>query len=278
MRRLLGTLMTVAGLAVAGAAAAEPSVQIDNAALEVVVAPEARSDIAIEVVRGNPAIPLHSWTFMGRTYIDGGLDHRIRGCGVVGGQPVADIWGVGQVPLSALPKIIVHTPLDARISAGGAVWGEVGRSGSLDLGNAGCGAWAIGQVQGLLKISEAGAGAARAGAAGQAVISVAGSGDVSVGQVTGPVTAMDVGSGNIDVAAVNGPFTVRIAGSGHVNAASGHATLMAASIAGSGGVALNGVAGELHASVMGSGDIHVTRVTGQITKSIMGSGVVRVGS
>jgi hypothetical protein len=278
MHPLLGTFAAAASLAVAGVAGAAPSVQIENAAVEVVVVPEARNDVSIEIVRGNPALPLRSWTFMGRTYVDGDLQYRIRGCGVVNGQPVADVWGVGQVPLSRLPKIIVHTPLDAHVSAAGAVWGEVGRSASLDLGNAGCGAWSVGQVQGLLKISEAGSGAAHAGAAGEAQLYVAGSGDVSVGQVTGPVTAIDVGSGSIGVAAVNGPFNVRIAGSGHVTAASGRVTSMQASIAGSGGVALNGVAGELHANVMGSGDVQVARVTGQVTKSVMGSGVVRVGS
>jgi hypothetical protein len=278
MRRLLGVLAAAVGLGVAGAAAAGPSVEIDNAALHVVIAPEARSDIHIDILRGNPRLPLRIWSFLGRTYIDGGLDHRIQGCGGSPGQPAAFIWGLGQTPLGAMPQIVIHVPLDVQVSAGGAVWGEVGRSASLDLANAGCGAWVAGDVRGKLRISEAGSGAARAGAAGSAELSVAGSGDIAVGQVAGAVSAMDLGSGNIDVAAVNGPFNVRIAGSGHVRAASGRVSLMQASIAGSGGVWLNGVAGQLHASVMGSGDVRVARVTGEVTKAVMGSGEVRVGS
>jgi hypothetical protein len=278
MRRLLGALAAIGGVWVAGAAVAAPSVEIDNAVAHVVIAPEVRSDIKIEIVRGNPRLPLKAWTFLGRTYIDGGLGPRIRGCGGTAAQPTAMVWGVGEVPLAAMPLIVIHVPMDAHVSTGGAVWGQVGRSTSLELSNGGCGAWSVGDVRGDLRINEAGSGATRAGGAGQAEISVAGSGDVSVGQVAGPVTAMDLGSGNIDFAAVNGPFNVRIAGSGQVRAASGRVSLMEASIAGSGGVLLNGVAAQLHASIMGSGDVHVARVTGPVTKSVMGSGVVRVGS
>jgi hypothetical protein len=278
MRRLSGALAAAVGLCAAGAAVAAPSVEIDNAALHVVVAPEPRSDVKVEIVRGNSRLPLRVWSFFGRTYIDGGLGHRILNCGGPMGQPGAYVLGVGQVPLAALPQVVIHTPLDARVTAGGAVWGEVGRSLSLELTNAGCGSWSVGDVRGNLKISDAGSGATRAGAAASAEISVAGSGTVAVGQVAGPVNAMDVGAGDIDLASVNGPFNVRIAGSGHVRAASGRVSLMQASIAGSGGVALNGVAGALHASIMGSGDVHVARVTGQVTKAIMGSGAVRIGS
>ena len=58
MRRLLGALATASiGLA-ASAAAAAPSVQIDNAVVRVTVSPEARSDIRVEVLRANPRLPL----------------------------------------------------------------------------------------------------------------------------------------------------------------------------------------------------------------------------
>jgi len=278
MRRLLGALAAAMGVGAAGTAIAGPSVEIDNAAVHVVISPEARSDIHIDIVRGNPRMPLRVWSLFGRTYIDGGLGHRIQGCGGPPGAPTAFVWGIGQVPLSAMPQIVIHTPLDVEVATGGAVWGEVGRSASLDLSNAGCGAWVAGDVRGKLRIAEAGSGAVRTGAAGSADISVAGAGDVAVGQVAGAVAAMDVGSGDIDVASVNGPFNVRIAGSGRVRAASGRVSLMQASIAGSGGVLLNGVAGQLHASIMGSGDVRVARVTGGVTKAVMGSGEVRVGS
>jgi hypothetical protein len=278
MRRLLGALAAAGGVCVASAAVAAPSVEIDNAVAHVVIAPEARSDIKIEIVRGNPRLPLKAWSFLGRTYIDGGLGGRIHGCGGTVAQPTAMIWGIGEVPLAAMPQVVIHVPLDANVSTGGAVWGQVGRSASLQLSNAGCGSWSVGDVRGDLRISEAGSGGAQAGAAGRAEISVAGSGGVSVGQVSGPVNAMDLGSGNIDFAGINGPFTVRIAGSGQVRAASGRVSAMQASIAGAGGVLLNGVAGQLSASIMGSGDVRVARVTGPVSKSIMGSGVVRIGS
>ena len=278
MRRLLGAAAAAGGLCVAAGAVAAPSVEIDNAAARVTVAPEPRRDIRVVVSSPNPRLPIRVWSFAGRTYVDGGLWGRLRGCGGRAGQPLAKVLGQPDVPLDALPLIVIRTPMDAHIFVGGEVWGQAGRSESFELGNSGCGGWAIGDVRGRLRVSQAGSGDTRTGAAGSAELSATGSGSITTGAVAGPVTATNVGSGNISIASVNGPLNARIAGSGQVRVAAGHATTMQASIAGSGGVTLNGVAGSLKASVMGSGDVRVARVTGAVTKSVMGSGVVRVGS
>ena len=278
MRRLLGAMASASGLCAASAAFAAPPIEINNAAARVVVLPEPRADIRVQVARPDPRLPLRVWTFAGRTYVDGGLWGRLRGCGLRAGQPVARVLGLPDIPVAALPLILVHTPMDARVSVGGEVWGQVGRSATLELGNAGCGAWAVGDVRGKLKVSQAGSGDTRTGAAGAAELSATGSGSIATGAIGGPVAAMNVGSGDITVAAVNGPLEARVAGSGRVHVAAGRATSMLASIAGSGGVTLNGVAGSLKATVMGSGDVRVAKVTGPVSKSVMGSGAVRVGS
>jgi len=278
MRRLLGAVAAASGLSVAAHAIAAPSIEINNAAARVTLAPEARRDIKVDIFKPDPRLPLRVWTFAGRTYVDGGLWGRMQGCGAHGGQPVARVRGRSDIPVDALPLIVVRTPMDARISVGGEVWGQAGRSNSLDLGNSGCGGWAVGDVRGRLKVSQAGSGDTRTGSAGAAELSATGSGSITTGAVAGPVVAMNVGSGDINIASVNGPLSARIAGSGQVRVAAGRATSMQASIAGSGGVTLNGVAGSLKASVMGSGDVRVARVTGPVSKSVMGSGVVRVGS
>jgi hypothetical protein len=278
MRRLLGAMAAGSGLCAASLAAAAPSIEINNAAARVTVSPEPRSDIRVDIVRPNARLPLRVWTFAGKTYVDGGLWGRLRGCGLRGGQPVARVVGQPDIPLDGLPLVVVRTPMDARISVGGQVWGQAGRSNSFELGNNGCGAWALGDVRGKLKVSQAGSGDTRTGAAGAAELSATGSGSIATGPIGGPVTAINVGSGDIVIAAVNGPLNARIAGSGQVRVAAGRATTMQASIAGSGGVTLNGVAGSLKASVMGSGDVRVAKVTGAVSKSIMGSGVVRIGS
>src|SRR5580704_12812934 len=278
MRRLLGAVAAAGGLCAAADAVAAPSIEISNAAARVTLAPEARRDIKVDIFKPDPRLPLRVWTFAGRTYVDGGLWGRMQGCGTRGGQPVARVRGRPDIPVDALPLIVVRTPMDARISVGGEVWGQAGRSNSLELGNSGCGGWAVGDVRGRLRVSQAGSGDTRTGAAGAAELSATGSGSISTGAVGGPVATMNVGSGDINIASVNGPLSARIARSGQVRVAAGWATSMQASIAGSGGVTLNGVAGSLRASVMGSGDVRVARVTGAVSKSVMGSGVVRVGS
>ena len=278
MRRLLGALASASGLCAASLAAAAPSIEINHAAARVTVSPEPRSDIRVDVFKPNPRLPLRVWTFAGKTYVDGGLWGRLRGCGLRGGRPFAKVVGEPDIPVEALPLVVVRTPMDARVEVGGEIWGQAGRSNSLELGNGGCGAWAVGDVRGKLRVRQAGAGDTRTGAAGAAELSATGSGSITTGAIGGPVTAMNVGSGDINIGAVNGPLDARIAGSGQVRVAAGRATTMQASIAGSGGVTLNGVAGSLRASVMGSGDVRVARVTGAVSKSVLGSGAVRIGS
>jgi hypothetical protein len=279
MRRLLGAVAAAGGLFAAADAVAAPSIDINNAAARVTQAPEARHDIRVDVFKPDPRLPLRVWTFAGRTYVDGGQwGGRLQGCGRRGGQPVARVRGRPDIPVDALPLIVVRTPMDARISVGGEVWGQAGRSNSLELGNSGCGGWAVGDVRGRLKVSQAGSGDTRTGTAGSAELSATGSGSITTGAVSGPLSAMNVGSGDINIASLNGPLSARIAGSGQVRVEAGRATSMQASIAGSGGVTLNGVAGSLRATVMGSGDVRVAHVTGAVSKSVMGSGVVQVGS
>ncbi len=282
MRRLSGAFAGLVVLAAAASAAAAPfgapAAEIRSAVAKVIVSPERRNDIEVEVVRANPRLPLRVWRFAGHTYVDGGLGPRLRECGLRGGQPHAFVAGVGDVSGEAIPQLVIHTPMDARIAASGAVWGQVGRTDSLDFSNGGCGDWQLANVRGKLKVKQAGSGATRAGQAGSAELSTAGAGSIYTREIAGPVRAMNVGSGDIDLASVNGDFDVRIAGSGRVRAAAGHGGAMQASIAGSGGVALDGVADSLQASVVGSGDVRVTRVIGPVRKAVIGSGDVRIGS
>jgi hypothetical protein len=279
MRRSLGALAVGAGLLTAGAACAAPIVQIDHAVVRVIVSPERRADIKVDILKTNPRLPLRVWTFLGETHVDGGFaaDH-VRDCRGPVTQPSVYVAGVGQIGADAMPMIVIHTPMDVRVHAGGAVFGQIGRSASLDLANAGCGAWQVGNVRGKLKISVAGSGDVHTGQAGEAELMAAGSGAIVTREVAGPVAAMNLGSGDIEVASVRGPLNARIAGAGHVRVAAGHASAMQASIAGSGDIVLAGVADSLKASVVGSGDVRVGRVTGAVSKDIVGSGEIRIGS
>ena len=275
--RYLFAFATVLGIAAASAALAEPNIEIRHAAARVVIIPEARSDVQVTIEAPNPRLPTTASRYGDTVIVDGPLGFRPATCNSVLGVRGVFIWGTGRIPYDRLPRIIVRTPLDAKVSADGAVWGEVGRGHSLDLANAGCGDWAVADQQGAVKIHTSGSGDVRAGTVGSANVSSAGSSDIAFAGVRGGLTASVTGSGDINAAWVNGPLHAHIAGSGDVTVRSGQVSDMDAAIAGSGDVSFGGVAQALKASIAGSGDVHAAHVTGPVTKSIVGSGDVTYG-
>lgn len=281
MRQFAGGLAAALGLiAAVGApcAGAAPATQVRDAVARVVVLPEARSDVEVEIFKADRRLPLRVWRFAGRTYIEGGLGRRIRDCSVRSGEPSVFVAGIGQTAYDAMPQVLIHTPMASRVFVSGAVWGSIGRSDSLEFSNAGCGDWTIGNVRGRMRLSLEGAGAARAGQAGSAELYSDGSGAIVTREIAGGVVAMTAASGPIDVASVGGPFNARVAGPGSIRAAAGRVSVMQATVAGSGDVVLQGIAGTLNASILGSGDVTVSKVTGPVTKAVIGTGSVRVGS
>ena len=267
----------LAAAAMTAGSAHAASVEIRDAVVRVTVIPEARSDIKIEITRANAKLPLSIRTLGDRTILDGDLDRRIRNCRSAGERSSVTVRGVGQVGYDEMPRVVIHTPRDVKLEAGGAVFGTVGRSVSLELDNAGCGDWTIANVAGLARISQAGSGGTRMGASGGLRIRVAGSGDVAAAEVTGGLDISIAGSGAASVRSIAGPLEITVAGSGDVLVGGGRATDMKVSVAGSGDIDFRGVADHLKARIAGSGDVHVNEVRGEISKSIMGSGRVTVG-
>ena len=274
---LLAATATGVAAFTAGAANAA-SVEVKDAVARVTVIPENLTDVKVEFISTNPKLPLQLRTFAGRTIVDGDLDRKIRDCHGTGDRASVSVRGVGYVSWSEMPQIVIRTPRDVDVDAGGAIWGTVGRSATLALGNAGCGDWTVGNVEGRMRLSQAGSGDTRAGSSGEAKVRVAGSGDTTIADVRGPVQIDVAGSGDVTVASVSGPLEVHVAGSGDVRVASGKATDFDVSVAGSGDVHFGGVAQNLKARIMGSGDVRAREVTGHVSKTIMGSGGVTVGS
>ncbi len=264
--------------AVAANTASAASVEVKDAVARVTVIPENRTDIKVEIISANPRLPLEVREFAGRTIVDGRLGRRIRDCRGSKENIRVMVRDVGDVSWKDMPQIVIRTPRDVDIDAGGAVWGSVGRSASLKLGNAGCGDWTVANVEGAMRISQAGSGDTRTGSAGETKLRVAGSGDTVVGEIHGGVDIDIAGSGDVAVASVAGPLGVHIAGSGDVKIAGGRATTMSVMVAGSGNVDFRGTAETLKARVAGSGDIRAKQVTGAISKTIMGSGGVTIGN
>ena len=266
----------------------EPSLDIRDAAARVVVVPEARNDVVVQVAPGDPRLPPLQITHEGaRTVIEGGLQRRIAGCssnefGWNGNRKrwnrSVEIRGLGKVAYEALPVITMHTPMRASVGAGGAVWGEVGPSEELHLVHAGCGDWNAGPVRGQFDLATQGSGDTHARSAGRLSSATQGSGDLMIDSVDGPVSLAIAGSGDVRIARVSGPVSSRTAGSGDVRIAAGHAPQVAVQIAGSGDFVFDGEADALSAEIAGSGDVHVARVSGAVSKSVHGSGEVTVGA
>ena len=277
MRAFIGFAALAGGLALASAAAAAPGVDIRYAAARVTVIPEARTDIQVFVAKGNDRLPITVTRQGDQVVVEGNLHMRPYSCHTVFGKPSVFIFGAGNFGVDALPQVVIHVPMDARVSAGDAVWGSVGRSNSLDLHASGCGDWTAAAVSGPLNISVAGSGDVRAEGAGWAQAHVSGSGDVNLGEVRGALSTSISGSGDVTAASINGPLEAQVAGSGDVRIKGGRATTMRVHIAGSGDVTLRGPADSLDASIAGSGDVTVGEVRGTVTKHISGSGEVNVG-
>ena len=277
MRAILA-LAAMAGAALAaGQVAAAPSVEIRRAVARVTIIPENRPDVAITVIRTNPRLPLRISRIGADLVVDGGVGMGLRGCGSLLGRPRVSVWGVGDVGYEDMPQLVIHTPMEVRANASGAVFGIVGRAASVDLGNSGCGDWTVADVSGPLRVRISGSGDTHAGAAASGDLRISGSGDISARRVENGLNAATSGSGDIQAGQVNGPLRVRVAGSGDVRARGGQVTAMDVSVAGSGDVSFGGVAQSLTASVAGSGDVTVARVTGPVVKHVAGSGDVRAG-
>lgn len=277
MRTLMSMIVAVGAGAIPFVALAGPTLDLRGVAARIVVIPEARGDIQVALTRASSALPIRIHTFGQGAFVSGDVGHKIQACNGGGSHRKVGVWGRGDIPYEELPLLVARTPMDVKITAGDAVFGEVGRSGSLDLTNRGCGDWIVANVAGLAHIDQTGSGDTRGGGAGRADLDVAGSGDITMQGVRGAVTAVSAGSGNITVGSLNGRLNARIAGSGDVRVKSGEADDVNAEVAGSGSVAFGGAARSLHASIAGSGDITIGRVDGPVTKHVFGSGDVMVG-
>ncbi len=284
-----------AGAAVGPALAADTGgVRVDNAAARVVVIAEPRGDYQISIAQGRAGLkPLTLRRDGGVTVVDGGYDHIgwIWGPHVFGlsggggglncrgpaGSPRVTVPGRGDVAVADLPVVTIRAPMNARIGASGAVFGEVNLTDSLDLSNSGCGDWRIADVRGPVHIATSGSGDVRGGAAGEAHIAISGSSDVVLGPVNGRLETHTSGSGDIHTASARGGIETRISGSGDVVVDGGEAPEVAVTIAGSGDFRFRGTAGAVNVHIAGSGDVDIARATGPVSKHVAGSGDVNIG-
>jgi hypothetical protein len=276
--RLAITIFAAAGaLAAASTAAAAPSVEIRDAIARVTVVPEDRADVRVEMITTNGSLPLEVRTAGTQTVISGDLAHRITDCRTRGDHPTAWVRGLGRIEYADMPQVVIHTPKAVIVETGGAVYGSVGRAGSLDLENSGCSAWTVADVAGDATVRESGAGSLRMGSAGRLEARLSGAGSLHATQVRQGLDATLSGAGSVDVESLSGPMMAHVSGVGHIKVEQGHASAVHASVSGVGSVDFGGDAQSLDASISGFGGIRVRTVSGPVTKSISGGGHVTVG-
>src|SRR5579859_1261932 len=278
MRLAIALVSAAAALAAAGtAAAAGPSVEIRDAIARVTVVPEDRADVKVEMLTTNASLPLVVRTNGATTIVDGNLSHRIYDCRHSGDRPTAWVRGLGEITYENMPQIVIHTPRAVAVETGGAVYGTVGRSASLELENSGCSAWTIADVAGDATLHESGAGSVHMGAAGRLALHLSGAGSVHATKVSQGLDATLSGAGGINIVELDGPVMAHVSGVGHIKAEQGHATTVRASVSGVGGVELGGDAQSLDALISGFGGVRVKSVSGSVTKSVSGGGHVSIG-
>lgn len=287
-------LLSVAAGALAGAADAG-ELTIDNAAVRVVIVPEARKDVSVEVVSaGRADLPPLAM----RRLADGGLTvegahaaavegcvHRHAGLRQGWGAPAspnpefhARIHGVGEVSFADLPLITVRLPQHARVKASGAVLGTIEPAVSLTITSSACGDWALAGAAGKLAIDNVGGADVRAGASREASVRNSGDGDIRLGAVAGDLVAHNLGAGDLSVESVGGDIDADIAGRGDLSIRGGRHGKVRARLTGSGDIRLGAVTGGLVARNFGSGDLRADSVDGGLDVEVAGQGDVVVAT
>ena len=138
----MGTAL--AASAVLAAPAMAEDVTIRNAVARVIVIPEDRSDVGVEITQGSAGLPeLRIERRGAQVRIDGGLG-RGRGMSFNGGQigscnsgpadarqpgegATVEVRGKGRIRMEEAPLIVLRTPRDVDVSGGGAIFGSGAR-------------------------------------------------------------------------------------------------------------------------------------------------------
>lgn len=301
---LAGVSVALAVLAPFASAQAETyaaqAVDVVDAAAIVHVIAEARTDVSVTVARTDrlpaPRVSVQD----GRVIINGGLAHRIRGCGagMFSNERGARVNGVGVVREADLPVITIRAPAALDFRSDGAVYAEIGAvqsgrvrvngcgsadiasaRGALDVDSGGSGSVRVGAVGGLLNARLRGSGGVDAVSAAGATLSLSGSGGLNVAQVTGPLDARLSGSGALRVGAVRSETAaLDLSGSGGIHVREGQVGHLATRLSGSGGIRFGGRAAVLNAHASGSGGISVAVADTVESLRDTGSGGVHIGN
>lgn len=144
---------------------------------------------------------------------------------------------------------------------------RIGHVRDAKLSLAGSGDIEVAEVSGPLSLEVAGSGKIGVGRTGAVKADLAGAGDVALGDIQGGLKLDIAGSGNLSAASVHGPVKVDIAGSGSVRIANGEANPLKIDIMGSGNFDFGGHAVDPRLSAMGSGQVRLKSYSGNLRSS-----------
>jgi hypothetical protein len=191
MRAVIMAGATALTLAMAGHASAAELVIRDIVA-RVVVIPEARADIQVDVQPGRGDAPPVQVSRSGDVVTLSG-SARVRSCNFGDGGLWVKINHGPKISIDDAAVVTVRAPRSVRISGGGAVVGSIGRSQDLSLDQDGCANWTAADIAGTLDVSVSNGAHLGAGAVPSARLRADNGGHVRI-----------VSAGSLDAKATNG--------------------------------------------------------------------------
>ena len=110
---LIGAASAMALSAVGAQAATK--LEIRDAVTRVIVIPEARGDVKVEVQKRHPGLPMRMWVEGDTVKIDGDLGRNAIGnCHSMGGHKDVNVRDKGEIDYDDLPILVVRTPMDGK--------------------------------------------------------------------------------------------------------------------------------------------------------------------
>ena len=250
------------------------AIRLRHVAARVVVTPEDRTDVSVQISNPGraptPTVSLEE----GRLTIDGRLRGRIGDCQEDG----VDLRGYDYVANDEMPLITIRAPQDLDLGITGAGTAEIGATQSLDLGINGCVHASAGDVATQATLDLNGSGRIALAGSAQANMDLNGSGDIRVETVRAGADAEVNGSGNVTIVSLTGPLNIDNRGSGSLGVEGGAVTQADIELFGSGQVSIQAPMERLNVSIFGSGDVDAPVAVGELEAEIFGSGDVRVQS
>lgn len=279
--RPAAALLIVGLAAAAPAAASAAELVVDGAMARVVVIPEARSDLLVDVVQArDPALTVQVQRSADRVRLASNLVART----CTGDSRGPEGWRRMRVRftngrwanMADAPVITIRAPRDLVVSGRGPVSGEIGALRNLNIRYTGCGTWRAGDVAGRFEAAASDGAAIRARNIGSGLLRAHSGGAVAIDTSRDlDVRASDGGAVSVDTA--SGRTRVAANGGGAVSIRGGRARQLDIDADGGAAVSYGGHAGAVNASADGGAVVSIASADGPVNRSSGGGALLSIG-